>query len=123
MAEKRAAAGNNRRRKPRQRAPIMASVTADGRTGATRLYNLSASGALLGALPDIQLGELCKIELPGYGTLAGTVVRVTPQRIAVTFTPDAALRKLFDDPAEVYERLRDTFPSGSGEPIEEPTWP
>lgn len=100
----------------------MATVTADNHSGLTRLYDISASGALLGALPDIQLGELCKIELPGYGTLVGTVVRVTPRRLAVTFTPDPALRERFDDPAEVYQRVCRDFPNGL-EMAAEATWP
>ena len=52
----------------------------------------------------------------------GTVVRVTPRRLAVTFTPDPALRERFDDPAEVYQRVCRDFPNGL-EMAAESTWP
>ncbi len=84
----------------------MAVVTIDGRRAAARVYDISANGARIGRIPDAQTGALCKMELPGYGTVIATIVRVAGDRFAVTFPPDPALREYMDDPEAVFERLR-----------------
>jgi len=92
-----------RRGKPRSEVVVMAVATAEGQRSSARLYDISASGALLGPIGGVAPGAILKLEVPGHGTAA--VVRVTPRRTAVTFPPDPALRALFDRPEELHRHL------------------
>jgi hypothetical protein len=97
---------SEQRSKPRIAVHASAEVTIGEQRTTTWVYDISASGAHMTRVPGAQLSALCKFDLPGYGVVAASVVRVEPDSFAVTFPPDPQLNAFMDDPEVVLERLR-----------------
>lgn len=106
MSEGTSPFANEQRSKPRIAVHASAEVTIGEHRTATRVYDISASGAQMARVPGAQLGALCKFDLSGYGEIAASVVRVEPDSFAVTFPPDPELLAFMGDPEAVLERLR-----------------
>jgi len=73
----------------------LALVSAGDRARTTRLFNISAGGALVGPVFGVSVGDKADITLPGYGVLSGRIVRITDEnRAAICFSPDPDFRHL-----------------------------
>jgi cellulose synthase (UDP-forming) len=61
------------------------SLKASGRTQSCSIIDMSQSGALLGGVSDLGMGELVQLSLNDVGILSGTVVRKIGNRIGICF--------------------------------------
>ena len=78
-----------RRRRPRVQIDGMTIVSTRNREMKATLRNISAGGALIGPLFDVEVGYRCQVELPGYGAIKGVVCRITSDNdVAICFTPE-----------------------------------
>ncbi len=77
--------GTERRRKRRRKTNLKATVTLKGITLACRLVNLSTTGALIAASFHPPIGAKVVLDLPGKGSTAAAVARVTSAYIALSF--------------------------------------
>ncbi len=64
---------------------LKTTVTLKGLTLACRLFNLSATGALIAASFHPPIGSRVELDLPGKGSAAAAVARVTSAYIALSF--------------------------------------
>ncbi len=77
--------GTERRRKHRRKTNLKTTVTLKGITLACRLVNLSTTGALIAASFHPPIGAKVELDLPGMGSAAAAVARVTSAYIALSF--------------------------------------
>jgi cellulose synthase (UDP-forming) len=61
------------------------TLEANGLTSDCQVIDLSLTGALLHAVPELAAGDSLRLILEGVGTLPGTVIRMTEGRAAVAF--------------------------------------
>ena len=94
-----------KRGNPRVETRVLAMVTIEGQRIPTRVYDISVNGAYMSRIQGVQLGALCRIDLPGYGVVEASIVRIVADKFAVTFPPDPELIAYLDDPEAVYKRL------------------
>ncbi len=69
----------------RRNTNLKTTVTLKGITLACRLVNLSATGALIAASFHPPIGAKVELDLPGKGSAAAAVARVTSAYIALSF--------------------------------------
>ncbi len=60
-------------------------VSIDDRRIACRLVDISAGGARIHAAARLEPGKRIQVELPGIGAVPATVVRATPDHVALAF--------------------------------------
>lgn len=95
------------RRKPRVSVDALAVVSSSRRSVTTRLHNISAGGALLGPMFDVDVGDDCELEVPGYGAVRGVVCRVTSEfDVAICFSPDRAFHDFCEDTGTLLASVR-----------------
>lgn len=75
----------DRRAHPRISVDMPAHLSVNGKSAPCRLVDLSAGGALIRTKRHLSLGDLVSVDLPHCGPTIGTVVRLTPSHVAVSF--------------------------------------
>lgn len=75
----------DRRAFPRFSVDLPAHLSVNGRSAPCRLVDVSAGGALIRTKRQVAVGDLVSVDLPHCGPTIGTVVRLTPSHVAVSF--------------------------------------
>lgn len=75
----------DRRAYPRISVDMPAHLSVNGKSAPCRLVDVSAGGALLRTKRHLHLGDMVSVDLPHCGPTIGTVVRLTPSHVAVSF--------------------------------------
>lgn len=75
----------DRRAYPRFSVDLPAHLSINGQSAPCRLVDVSAGGALLRIQRKVAVGDLVSVDLPHCGPTIGTVVRLTPSHVAVSF--------------------------------------
>ena len=75
----------DRRAFPRFSVDLPAHLSINGRSARCRLVDLSAGGALIRTRRQVAVGDMISVDLPHCGPTIGTVVRLTPSHVAVSF--------------------------------------
>ncbi len=83
--EKPGGSPEDRRAHRRYAVDLPIDVTLNGQVVSCRLVDISAGGALVRTERRVEVGDKVAIDLPNEGTIIGTVVRLTPSHIAVSF--------------------------------------
>jgi hypothetical protein len=80
-----AISGPDRRAHRRYSVDLPIDVRLNGQVLACRLVDISAGGALVRTERRVEVGDKIAIDIPNEGTVIGTVVRLTPSHIALSF--------------------------------------
>ena len=91
--------GADRRAFPRYAVDLPAHLTINGASAPCHLVDVSASGALLKTDRRLGIGDRISVDLPHCGPTIGTVVRLTPSHVAVSFRGLLVVGKLYEDVA------------------------
>jgi PilZ domain len=91
--------GADRRSFPRYAVDLPAHLSINGKTAECRLVDISASGALLRTDRRLGVGDRISVNLPHCGPTIGTVVRLTPSHVAVSFRGLLVVSKLYEEVA------------------------
>jgi hypothetical protein len=75
----------DRRAFPRYAIDLPAYLSINGQSAPCKLVDVSAGGALLHTDRHVAVGDLVSVDLPHCGPAIGTVVRLTPSHVAVSF--------------------------------------
>jgi hypothetical protein len=75
----------DRRAFPRYAVDLPAHLSINGKSAPCHLVDISASGALLRTDRRLGVGDRVSVDLPHCGPTIGTVVRLTPSHVAVSF--------------------------------------
>lgn len=75
----------DRRAFPRYAIDLPAYLSINGQSAPCKLVDVSAGGALLRTDRRVAVGDLVSVDLPHCGPTIGTVVRLTPSHVAVSF--------------------------------------
>lgn len=75
----------DRRAYPRISVDMPAHLSINGKSAPCRLVDVSAGGALIRTKRHLSMGDLVSVDLPHCGPTIGTVVRLTPSHVAVSF--------------------------------------
>ena len=75
----------DRRAYPRITVDLPAHLSINGRSAPCRLVDVSAGGALIRTRRHLAVGDMVSVDLPHCGPTIGTVVRLTPSHVAVSF--------------------------------------
>ncbi|HNB28177.1 MAG TPA: PilZ domain-containing protein [Alphaproteobacteria bacterium] len=75
----------DRRAFPRYTVDLPASLSINGQSAPCKLVDVSAGGALLRTDRKVAVGDMVSVDLPHCGPTIGTVVRLTPSHVAVSF--------------------------------------
>ncbi len=75
----------DRRAFPRFSVDMLAHLSVNGTSAPCRLVDVSAGGALLRTRSHLTVGDMVSVDLPHCGPTIGTVVRLTPSHVAVSF--------------------------------------
>lgn len=75
----------DRRAFPRFSVDMPAHLSINGKTAPCRLIDVSAGGALIRTKRHVEVGDMVSVDLPHCGPTIGTVVRLTPSHVAVSF--------------------------------------
>jgi hypothetical protein len=78
-------AAHERRAFRRYAVDLPIDIRLSGQVLPCRLVDISAGGALVRTERRVEVGDKIAIDLPSEGTVIGTVVRLTPSHIAVSF--------------------------------------
>jgi len=78
-------ANADRRAYPRISVDLPAHLSINGRSAPCRLIDVSAGGALIRTNRKVAVGDRVSVDLPHCGPTIGTVVRLTPSHVAVSF--------------------------------------
>jgi hypothetical protein len=89
----------DRRAFPRYAVDLPAHLTINGASAPCHLVDVSASGALLRTERRLGVGDKISVNLPHCGPTIGTVVRLTPSHVAVSFRGLLVVSKLYEDAA------------------------
>ena len=89
----------DRRAFPRYAVDLPAHLTINGASAPCHLVDVSASGALLRTERRLGVGDRISVDLPHCGPTIGTVVRLTPSHVAVSFRGLLVVSKLYEDAA------------------------
>lgn len=84
-SRQRTAAGMDRRAFPRYAVDLPAHLSINGQAAPCKLVDVSAGGALLRTDRKVAVGDMVSVDLPHCGPTIGTVVRLTPSHVAVSF--------------------------------------
>jgi hypothetical protein len=76
---------SDRRAFPRYAVDLPAHLSVNGTSAPCHLVDVSASGALLRTDRRLGVGDRISVDLPHCGPTIGTVVRLTPSHVAVSF--------------------------------------
>jgi hypothetical protein len=93
----RRASGADRRAFPRYAVDLPAHLSINGKSAPCHLVDISASGALLKTERRLGIGDRIQVELPHCGPTIGTVVRLTPSHVAVSFRGLLVVSKLYEE--------------------------
>jgi hypothetical protein len=88
--------GADRRSFPRYAVDLPAHLSINGKSAECRLVDVSASGALLRTDRRLGVGDRISVDLPHCGPTIGTVVRLTPSHVAVSFRGLLVVSRLYD---------------------------
>jgi len=86
----------DRRAFPRYAVDLPAHLSINGTSAPCRLVDVSASGALLRTERRLGVGDRLSVDLPHCGPTIGTVVRLTPSHVAVSFRGLLVVSKLYE---------------------------
>ena len=89
----------DRRAFPRYAVDLPAHLTINGTSAPCHLVDVSASGALLKTERRLGVGDKISVDLPHCGPTIGTVVRLTPSHVAVSFRGLLVVSKLYEEVA------------------------
>jgi hypothetical protein len=89
----------DRRAFPRYAVDLPANLSINGKSAPCHLVDVSASGALLRTEGRLGIGDRISVDLPHCGPTIGTVVRLTPSHVAVSFRGLLVVSKLYEDVA------------------------
>jgi hypothetical protein len=91
---------NNADRRAFQRyaVDLPAHLSINGKSAPCHLVDISASGALLRTDRRLGIGDRISVDLPHCGPTIGTVVRLTPSHVAVSFRGLLVVSKLYEQP-------------------------
>ncbi|HEX6092607.1 MAG TPA: PilZ domain-containing protein [Dongiaceae bacterium] len=89
----------DRRAFPRYAVDLPAHLTINGASAPCHLVDVSASGALLKTERRLGVGDRISVDLPHCGPTIGTVVRLTPSHVAVSFRGLLVVSKLYEEVA------------------------
>lgn len=78
-------AAADRRAFPRYSVDLPAFLSVNGQSAPCKLVDVSAGGALLRTDRQVRVGDMVSVDLPHCGPTIGTVVRLTPSHVAVSF--------------------------------------
>jgi PilZ domain len=87
----------DRRAFPRYAVDLPAHLSINGKSAECRLVDVSASGALLRTDRRLGVGDRISVNLPHCGPTIGTVVRLTPSHVAVSFRGLLVVSRLRDE--------------------------
>jgi len=85
QAQRAVATGIERRAHKRYAVDLPIDIKLNGQNLSCRLVDISAGGALVRTDRRVEVGDKVAIDLPNEGTVIGTVVRLTPSHIALSF--------------------------------------
>lgn len=86
----------DRRAFPRYAVDLPAHLSINGKSAPCHLVDVSASGALLRTDRRLGIGDRVSVDLPHCGPTIGTVVRLTPSHVAVSFRGLLLVSKLYE---------------------------
>ena len=87
----------NRRSAPRKRGLAEATrITAHGKTHDCKIKDISATGAEISAVEELDVGDHVELNVPGVGPVAGNILRATQQSRAIHFDCDEATGRLIE---------------------------
>ncbi|HEV8388255.1 MAG TPA: PilZ domain-containing protein [Dongiaceae bacterium] len=86
----------DRRAFPRYAVDLPAHLSINGKSAPCHLIDVSASGALLRTDRRLGVGDRISVDLPHCGPTIGTVVRLTPSHVAVSFRGLLVVSKLYE---------------------------
>jgi hypothetical protein len=86
----------DRRAFPRYAVDLPAHLSINGASAPCHLVDVSASGALLRTERRLGVGDRISVDLPHCGPTIGTVVRLTPSHVAVSFRGLLVVSRLYD---------------------------
>jgi len=87
----------DRRTFPRYAVDLPAHLSINGKSAPCQLVDISSSGALLRTDRRLGIGDRVSVDLPHCGPTIGTVVRLTPSHVAVSFRGLLIVSKLYDE--------------------------
>ena len=87
----------DRRAFPRYAVDMPAHLSINGASAPCHLFDISASGALLRTERKLGVGDRISVDLPHCGPTIGTVVRLTPSHVAVSFRGLLVVSRLCDE--------------------------
>ena len=88
---------SDRRAFPRYAVDLPAHLSINGKSAPCHLVDVSASGALIRTDRRLGVGDRISVDLPHCGPTIGTVVRLTPSHVAVSFRGLLVVSKLYED--------------------------
>ncbi len=86
----------DRRAFPRYSVDLPAHLSINGQSAPCKLVDVSAGGALLNTDRQVAVGDLVSVDLPHCGPTIGTVVRLTPSHVAVSFRGLLVVSQLYE---------------------------
>ncbi len=86
----------DRRAFPRYSIDLPAHLHVNGQTAPCQLVDVSAGGALLRTDRKVAVGDLVSVDLPHCGPTIGTVIRLTPSHVAVSFRGLLVVSQLYE---------------------------
>ncbi|HJT11065.1 MAG TPA: PilZ domain-containing protein [Dongiaceae bacterium] len=89
----------DRRAFPRYAVDLPAHLSINGKSAPCHLVDVSASGALLRTDRRLGVGDRISVDLPHCGPTIGTVVRLTPSHVAVSFRGLLVVSRLYEEVA------------------------
>jgi hypothetical protein len=92
---------SDRRAFPRYAVDLPAHLSINGTSAPCHLVDVSASGALLKTDRRLGVGDRISVDLPHCGPTIGTVVRLTPSHVAVSFRGLLVVSKLYERTASL----------------------
>ena len=90
----------DRRAFPRYAVDLPTHLSINGTSAPCHVVDVSASGALLRTERRLGVGDRISVDLPHCGPTIGTVVRLTPSHVAVSFRGLLVVSKLYRQPAD-----------------------
>jgi hypothetical protein len=88
--------GSDRRAFPRYAVDLPAHLSINGRSAPCQLVDVSAGGALIRTERTVRVGDLVSVDLPHCGPTIGTVIRLTPSHVAVSFRGLLVVSQLYE---------------------------
>ncbi len=86
--------GIERRAWRRRSVDLPSHIRVDGIKISCRLVDVSEGGARVAASPPLAVGAMVELDLPGTGTVAAKVIRVTATHLALAFPGVVVLSSL-----------------------------